>query len=76
MNVMIIATKNCTYRESLEKALKRLRIMYRTYFVEEHAGLVEKFAIQHSLNLVVNDEIVFRKHPTEAELHSYFDTKW
>tara|TARA_R110000868_G_scaffold4307_2_gene27392 strand:+ start:523 stop:657 length:135 start_codon:yes stop_codon:yes gene_type:complete len=43
--------------------------------VEDCADLVQKFGIQHSLNLVVDDEVVFRKQPTEVERHAYFDTR-
>ncbi|MHB8473121.1 MAG: glutaredoxin family protein [Gammaproteobacteria bacterium] len=75
MDVMIIATKACTHRENLEKELESMRIPYRVCFVEECADLVKKFDIRHSPNLVVDDEVVFRKQPTEVELHAYFDTK-
>ena len=75
MDVMIIATKACIHRKNLEKELEHLRITYRTYFVEEHADLVEKFGIRHSPNLVVDEEVIFRKQPTEGELHAYFDIK-
>ena len=75
MDVMIIATKACTHRQNMEKELDRLRIKYRTCFVEDCADLVQKFSIRHSPNLVVDEEVVFRKQPTEVELHAYFDTK-
>jgi rhodanese-related sulfurtransferase len=75
MNVMIIATKTCTHRQNLEKELEHLQIPYRVYFVEDHADLVEQFAIQHSPNLIVDGEVVFRKQPTEAELRALFKGK-
>lgn len=75
MDVMIIATKACTHRKSLEKELEHLRIPYRTCFAEDCPDLVQKFEIQHSPNLVVDDEVVFRKQPTEVELHAYFGAK-
>ena len=75
MDVMIIATKTCTHRKNLEKELECLRIAHRVYFVEDHPDFVEKFAIRHSPNLIVDDEVVFRKQPTEEELHAYFDAK-
>ncbi len=75
MDVMIIATKACTHRKNLEKELEHLRIIYRTCFVEDCADLVEKFEIRHSPNLVVDEEVIFRRQPTEVELHAYFDTK-
>ena len=75
MDVIIIATKACTHRKSLEKELECLHIPYRMYFVEDRADLVQKFSIRHSPNLIVDNEVVFRKQPTEAELHAFFDTK-
>ncbi len=75
MDVIIIATKTCTHRKNLEKELEHLRIPYRTCFVEDSADLVQKFSIRHSPNLIVDDEVVFRKQPTEVELHTYFDIK-
>ena len=73
MDVVIIATKTCTHRKNLEKELEYLRIPYRVCFVEDCADLVQKFGIHHSPNLVVDDKVVFRKQPSEAELHAYFD---
>lgn len=75
MDVMIIATKACAHRKNLEKELEHLRIPYRTCFAEDCADLVQKFGIQHSPNLVVNDKVVFRRQPTEVELCVYFDSK-
>ena len=75
MDVMIIATKACTHRKNLEKELDSLRIPYHVYFVEDSADLVEKFSIRHSPNLIVDNMVVFRKQPTEEELHGYFDNK-
>ena len=75
MDVMIIATRACTHRKNLEKELESLRIPYRMCYVEDCADLVEKFCIRHSPNLIVDDEVVFRKQPTEVELRAYFDTK-
>lgn len=39
------------------------------------ADLVQKFDIWYSLNLIVDDQIVFRKQPTKEELRAYFDAK-
>lgn len=75
MDVMIIATKACTHRKSLEKELECLKIPYHVKFVEDCAELVQKFSIRHSPNLIVDDEVVFRKQPTEVELHAFFDIK-
>ena len=75
MDVVIIATKACTHRQNLEKELEYLHIPYRVCFAEDCPDLVQKLGIRHSPNLVVDDEVVFRKQPTEVELHAYFDTK-
>lgn len=75
MDVMIIATKACTHRVNLEKELACLHIPYRVCFVEDCADLVQKFSIRHSPNLIVDEEVVFRKQPTEVELHGYFDAR-
>jgi len=75
MDVMIIATKTCTHRKNMEKELNHLRIPYRVCFVEDSADLVKKFGIRHSPNLIVDDQVVFRKQPTEDELLIYFGTK-
>lgn len=61
MDVMIIATKACTHRKNLEKELEYLHIPYRVCFVEDCADLAQKFGIRHSPNLVVDEEVVFRK---------------
>lgn len=75
MDVKIIATKACTHRKSLEKELECLQIPYHVCFVEDCADLVQKFSIRHSPNLIVDDAVVFRKQPTEMELHAFFDIK-
>lgn len=75
MDVMIIATHDCTHRLNLEKELECLHVPYRVCFVEECPDLVQKFSLRHSPNLIVDDEVVFRKQPTEAELHAFFSTK-
>ena len=75
MDVLIIATKACTHRMNLEQELDGMQIEHRVCFVEDCPDLVHRFGIRHSPNLVVDDELVFRKQPTEVELHAYFDTK-
>jgi hypothetical protein len=75
MNVLIIATKACAHRKNLEKELEYLHIPYRLCFVDDCADLVKKFGIQHSPNLIVDDEVVFRTQPTEVELRAYFDAR-
>lgn len=74
MDVKIIASKTCMHRPNLERELTHLKIPYQVCFVEDCADLVQKFSIRHSPNLIVDDEIIFRKQPTEEELHAYFDS--
>jgi hypothetical protein len=61
--------------KNLEKELESLRIPYRMCYVEDCADLVEKFSIRHSPNLVVDNEAVFRRQPTEEELRTLFSRK-
>lgn len=75
MNVFIIATKNCSHCSNLKHELADLGIDCDIKFAEENPDLVEKFSIRHSPNLVVNEEVVFRRQPTEAELKDLFENK-
>ncbi len=75
MNVLILATKACPHRQNLEQELEHLHIPYHVCFAEDHADLVERFAIRHSPNLIVDDEVAFRRQPTEAELRAFFSTR-
>lgn len=75
MDVMIMATRACTHCKNLERELDSLRIPYRVCVVEECADLVQKFGIRHSPSLIVDDEVVFRKQPTEVELRVFFQHK-
>ena len=61
--------------ERMGKELECLQIPYRVCYVEGCPELVQKVSIRHSPNLVVDDEIVFRRQPTEIELHAYCNTK-
>lgn len=75
MDVLILATKACPHRQNLEHELQHLHIPYHVCFAEDHADLVERFAIRHSPNLIVDDEVAFRRQPTEAELRALFSTR-
>lgn len=72
MNVRIIATRACSHYPNLERELKELAVHYEVLFVEEHPEVVERYSIRHSPNLVVNDEVVFRRPPTADELRALF----
>lgn len=72
MNVKIIATRDCSHCHSLEHELKDLAVVYEVLFVEDHPEIVQRYSIRHSPNLVVDDEVVFRRQPTEEELRAFF----
>ena len=75
MDVMIIATKSCSHCNNMQKELECLNIPYRVCFAEDYADLVQKYSIRHSPNLIVDDEVVFRRQPSEEELRAYFSEK-
>lgn len=68
MNVMIIATKDCSHCANLARELDDLGVEYRLVYAEAEPELVKKYAIRHSPNLIVDDEVKFRRQPTEHEL--------
>jgi glutaredoxin len=65
---MIIATKGCSHCTNLAKELDGLEVEYRLAYAEDEPELVQKYAIRHSPNLIVDDEVRFRRQPTEREL--------
>jgi len=67
---MIIATKDCTHCTNLTKELDDLGVKYRLIYAEDEPELVQKYAIRHSPNLIVDDEVKFRRQPTEHELRA------
>ena len=68
MNVMIIATKSCNHRSAMEHELQDLGVKYHVVYVEDDPKVVAKYAIRHSPNLIINDEVVCRRLPSEGEL--------
>ncbi|BAN36054.1 rhodanese-like protein [Sulfuricella denitrificans skB26] len=72
MNVKIVATKSCSHCSGLQHELKDIGIPFEVLFVEEHPDVVVAHSIRHSPNLIVNDEVVFRGHPTSIELRQFF----
>ncbi len=78
MNVLILATKNCSHRTILEKNLNDLGVKYQTTYVEDDPETMEKYQIQNSPNLILNGEVVFRASPTKSlpsneELKNYMN---
>lgn len=72
MNVTIIATRSCSHCHNLERELRDLGVAYELLFVEDHPEVVARYGIRHSPNLVVDDTVVFRRQPSEAELREVF----
>ena len=68
MNVMIIATRDCSHCANLAKELDTIGVDYRLVYAEDVPDLVDKFKIRHSPNLIVDDEVRFRRQPTIEEL--------
>ncbi|TCK18001.1 thioredoxin-like protein [Thiogranum longum] len=68
MDVMIIASRDCTHYRNLARELDDLGVDYKVFYVEDEPELVEKYKIRHSPNLVVDGEVRFRELPTEHEL--------
>lgn len=72
MDVKVITTRQCIHRTNLEHELRDLGVDYESLIVEEHPELAEKYGIRHSPNLIVDDEVVFRRQPSEHELREFF----
>lgn len=75
MNVKIIATHSCSHRPSLERELQDLGVEYNVVYVEENQDVISRYAIRHSPNLVIDDEVVCRGLPSETELKGLFSTR-
>jgi len=72
MEVIIIATKNCSHCANMSKELDAIKIEHTVMYAEDNVELCQKLAIRHSPNLVVDNEVVFRRQPTEDELRTLF----
>jgi len=68
MGVIIIASKTCSHCANLARELDDLGVEYRLAYAEDEPELVHKYSIRHSPNLIVDDEVKFRRQPTEHEL--------
>ena len=76
MKIVIVATKTCNHRPMLERRLQAMGVPYSVEYVDDHPELIERYDVQRSPNLVVNDQVVFRPSPTrslptETELDGY-----
>ena len=68
MDVMIIATRDCSHCSNLAKELDHLGVSFRVVYAEDAPELSRELGIRHSPNLVVDGEVKFRRLPTELEL--------
>ncbi|PCJ88855.1 MAG: thioredoxin family protein [Thiotrichaceae bacterium] len=73
MNVMIMATKNCSHCKNFSRELDDIGIEHDVVYCDDNPELVQKYGIRHSPNMIVNGEVVFRKQPTEGELKEFFN---
>jgi len=73
MDVLIVATKNCTHCNTMSKELDDIGVTHRVVYAEDAAELCQQLEIRHSPNLVVDGEVIFRKQPTEQELLTVFN---
>ena len=72
MNVKVIATRGCSHCKNFSRELDDIGIDYQVHYCDDEPELVKKYAIRHSPNLIVDDEVVFRRQPTEQELKEFF----
>ncbi len=68
MDVIIVATHQCSHYPNLSKELEALNVPHRVVFVEDDPELAQRMGIRHSPNLVIDGEVVFRGQPSESEL--------
>lgn len=73
MNIKIVATRTCNHRFNLEKELNDLGVSYEVLFAEDHPDVLTKYSIRHSPNIIIDDEIIYRGQPDEAELRELLD---
>ena len=72
MNVMIMATKECSHCKNFSRELGDIGIDHKVIYCDDNPVLVQKYSIRHSPNLIVDGTVVFRKQPTEDELQRFF----
>lgn len=72
MNVMILATKGCSHCKNFSRELDDVGVEHQVLYADDEPELVQKYGIRHSPNLIVDDEVVFRRQPTEGELKQFF----
>jgi len=73
MNVMIMATKNCSHCKNFSRELDDIGVEHSVIYCDDNPVLVKKYGIRHSPNLIVDGVIVFREQPSEGELKEFFN---
>ncbi|MDT8403196.1 thioredoxin family protein [Sulfuriflexus sp.] len=73
MEVMIIATRDCSHCANLSKEIDNLGIGHRVAYAEDEMDLCQKLDIRHSPNLIVDGKVIYRRQPTEHKLREYFN---
>jgi glutaredoxin len=72
MDVIIAVTKSCGHCPILKRELDQMEIPYRVHYLEEHPELVDRFNLRGSPNIIVDDDLKFRKMPEIPELREFF----
>lgn len=72
MEVVIVATKSCQHYQNMSKELDDLKINHRVVFAEDEPDLCQTHSIRHSPNLIVDNQVIYRRQPSEQELKDYF----
>ena len=57
MEILIAATKTCQHRPLLEHVLQSAWLPYKVIYFEDHPELLEKYQLQHSPLLIVDEKL-------------------
>jgi glutaredoxin len=72
MNILILATKDCSHCRNFSRELDDIGIKHSVLYCDDEPELVQRYNIRHSPNLIVDGEVIFRKQATEQELKLFF----
>jgi hypothetical protein len=57
MDILIAATKTCQHRPLLEKIFQNAWLPYEVIYFEDHPELLEKYQLEHSPLLIVDEKV-------------------
>ena len=57
MKILIAATKTCQHRPLLEKIFQNAWLPYKVVYFEDHPELLEKYQLEHSPLLIVDEKV-------------------